>query len=162
MNRNLLIYLVSFAAFLGPFTQSIYTPMLPEIQRHFHTSAFVVNLTISIFTLGLAAMQPVYGPLADIKGRRKVLLAGILIYTGASAGAAVSSSIWWLIFFRALQAVGIAAGSVIATTVIGDLFRDKRLGRAMGTFQMLVTFGPVAGPVIGLSCRRLSVGLTAG
>lgn len=149
MNRNLLIYLVSFAAFLGPFTQSIYTPMLPEIQRHFHTSAFVVNLTISIFTLGLAAMQPVYGPLADIKGRRKVLLAGILIYTGASAGAAVSSSIWWLIFFRALQAVGIAAGSVIATTVIGDLFQGKQLGRAMGTFQMLVTLGPVAGPVVG-------------
>lgn len=149
MNRRLLVYLVSFAAFLGPFTQSIYTPMLPEIQRHFHTSAFVVNLTISIFTLGLALMQPVYGPLADFLGRRKVLLTGIMIYTGASIGAAMSPTIWWLIFFRALQAVGIAAGSVIATTVIGDLFRGKRLGRAMGTFQMLVTLGPVAGPVIG-------------
>ncbi|GAA5344901.1 MFS transporter [Planifilum fimeticola] len=149
MNRSLLVYLVSFAAFLGPFTQSIYTPMLPEIQRHFHTSAFVVNLTISIFTLGLALMQPVYGPLADFLGRRKVLLTGILIYTGASVGAAMSPTIWWLIFFRALQAVGIAAGSVIATTVIGDLFQGKRLGRAMGTFQMLVTLGPVAGPVIG-------------
>ena len=119
MNRRLLVYLVSFAAFLGPFTQSIYTPMLPEIQRHFHTSAFVVNLTISIFTLGLALMQPVYGPLADFLGRRKVLLTGIMIYTGASIGAAMSPTIWWLIFFRALQAVGIAAGSVIATTVIG-------------------------------------------
>jgi DHA1 family bicyclomycin/chloramphenicol resistance-like MFS transporter len=149
MNRSLLVYLVSFAAFLGPFTQSIYTPMLPEIQQHFHTSSFTVNLTISIFTLGLALMQPVYGPLADLMGRRKVLLAGILIYAGASAGAAISPSVWWLIFFRALQAVGIAAGSVIATTVIGDLFRGKQLGRAMGTFQMLVTFGPVAGPVIG-------------
>lgn len=149
MNRSLLVYLVSFAAFLGPFTQSIYTPMLPEIQQHFHTSSFIVNLTISIFTLGLALMQPIYGPLADVWGRRKVLLTGMLIYTGASVGAALSSSIWWLIFFRALQAVGIAAGSVIATTVIGDLFRGKRLGRAMGTFQMLVTFGPVAGPVIG-------------
>src|SRR5690606_22663804 len=149
MNRSLLVYLVSFAAFLGPFTQSIYTPMLPEIQQHFHTSSFTVNLTISIFTLGLALMQPVYGPLADLMGRRKVLLAGILIYAGASAGAAISPSVWWLIFFRALQAVGIAAGSVIATTVIGALCRGKRLGRAMGTCQMLVTFGPVAGPVIG-------------
>ncbi|OJF16738.1 MAG: MFS transporter, partial [Bacillaceae bacterium G1] len=80
---------------------------------------------------------------------RKVLLTGILIYTGASVGAAVSPSIWWLVFFRALQAVGIAAGSVIATTVIGDLFQGKQLGRAMGTFQMLVTLGPVAGPVVG-------------
>lgn len=149
MNRSLLVYLVSISAFLGPFTQSIYTPMLPEIQKHFHTSPLVVNLTISVFTLGLALMQLVYGPLSDVLGRRKVLLAGILIYTGASAGAAFSPTVWWLVFFRALQAVGIAAGSVIATTVIGDLFQGKRLGRAMGTFQMLVTFGPVAGPVVG-------------
>jgi MFS transporter, DHA1 family, multidrug resistance protein len=149
LNRNLFVYLVSFAAFLGPFTQSIYTPMLPEIQQQFHTSTFVVNLTISIFTLGLALMQIVYGPLADHFGRRKVLLPGILIYVAASIGAALSSSIWLLIFFRALQAIGIAVGSVVATTVIGDLFEGKQLGRTMGTFQMIVTFGPVAGPVVG-------------
>ncbi|MGI6125886.1 MAG: MFS transporter [Planifilum sp.] len=149
MNRSLLVYLVSLAAFLGPFTQSIYTPMLPEIQEYFRASPFVVNLTISIFTLGLALMQIVYGPLADTLGRRRVLLPGILIYAGASVGAALSPTVWWLVFFRALQAVGIAAGSVIATTVIGDLFQGNQLGRAMGTFQMLVTLGPVAGPVVG-------------
>jgi MFS transporter, DHA1 family, multidrug resistance protein len=149
MNKKLIIYLVSFAAFFGPFTQTIYTPMLPEIQHQFQTSEFTVNLTISIFTIVLALMQIVYGPLIDTYGRRKVLLQGIALYIVASVGAALSPSIYVLIIFRALQAGGMAVGSVVATTVIGDLFEGKLRGRAMGTFQMLVALGPVVGPVIG-------------
>lgn len=149
MNKMLIVYMVALAAFFGPFTQTIYTPLLPEVQQQFQTSEFVVNLTISIFTLVLALMQMVYGPLTDQEGRRKVLLPSILVYVVASVGAALSPSIWLFLFFRALQAAGIAAGSVVATTVIGDLFEGKMRGRAMGTFQMLVTLGTVVGPVVG-------------
>lgn len=149
MNKRMIIYLVSFAAFFGPFTQTIYTPMLPEIQHQFLTSGFTVNLTISIFTVVLALMQIVYGPLIDSYGRRKVLLLGIMLYIIACIGAALSPNIYLLILFRALQAGGMAVGSVVATTVIGDLFEGKERGRAMGTFQMLVALGPVVGPVVG-------------
>lgn len=148
-NPNTLLYLVAFAAFLGPFTQTIYMPILPEIQTDFQTSRFLVNLSISIFTVVLAVMQIVYGPLTDSKGRRRVLLPGIALYVFASIGCAFSQSIGQLLFFRALQAAGIATGSVVATTVIADLFQGKARGRAMGTFQMLVALGPVLGPAIG-------------
>lgn len=149
MNKKFIVYLVSFAAFFGPFTQTIYTPMLPEIQQQLYTSEFMINLTISIFTIVLAFMQIVYGPLIDTQGRRRMLLLGLLIYIVASIGAALSSSIFLLLLFRALQASGLAAGSVVATTVIGDLFEGKLRGRAMGTYQTLVSLGPVTGPVIG-------------
>lgn len=149
MNKKIILYSVAFAAFFGPFTQTIYTPILPEIQNEFQTSGFIVNLTISIFTFVLAMMQMVYGPLTDKIGRRKILLPAILLYVAASVGAALSFNIWMLLFFRAFQAAGIAAGSVVATTVIGDLFEGKSLGRSMGTFQMLVALGPVVGPVVG-------------
>jgi DHA1 family bicyclomycin/chloramphenicol resistance-like MFS transporter len=149
MNRQAIVYLVSFAAFLGPFTQTIYAPILPEIQNDFHTTQFLVNLSISIFTFVLALMQMVYGPLTDTKGRRAVLLPGIALYVGASLACAYAHSIGQLLFFRFIQALGIATGSVVATTVIGDLFTGKARGRAMGTFQMLVALGPVLGPVIG-------------
>ncbi|ANB57149.1 sugar (and other) transporter family protein [Anoxybacillus sp. B7M1] len=149
MNKTLIVYLVSLAAFLGPFTQTIYTPILPEVTKDFGTSSFLVNLTISIFTLFLALMQIVYGPLTDTKGRRKVLLFGIFIYVLASLGCFFSHSISILLVFRALQAIGIAAGSVVAATVIGDLFEGKARGKAMGTFQMMVSLGPVAGPIAG-------------
>jgi len=149
VNKKLITYLVSFAAFFGPFTQSIYTPLLPQVQQQFNTSEYVINLTISIFTFVMAFMQIVYGPLTDNAGRRKVLLPGIILYIIASAGAALSYSIYLLLLFRVLQAIGIAVGSVVATTVIGDLFEGKLRGRAMGTFQMLVALGPAVGPVVG-------------
>jgi DHA1 family bicyclomycin/chloramphenicol resistance-like MFS transporter len=148
-NNKLITYLVSFAAFFGPFTQSIYTPLLPQVRQQFNTSEYVVNLTISIFTFVMAFMQIVYGPLTDNVGRRKVLLPGIILYIIASAGAALSYSISLLLLFRVLQATGIAVGSVVATTVIGDVFEGKSRGRAMGTFQMLVALGPAVGPVVG-------------
>jgi MFS family permease len=149
MKRQLVVYLVSLAAFLGPFTQTVYTPILPEVTAALATSSFWINLTISIFTFCLAMMQIVYGPLTDRKGRRTVLLAGIGIYVAASLGCFFSTSIYALLCFRALQAVGIAAGSVVAATVIGDLFAGKERGRAMGTFQMMVSLGPVVGPIAG-------------
>ncbi|WP_258171228.1 MFS transporter [Paenibacillus sp. R14(2021)] len=149
MNRKFLVYIVAFAAFLGPFTQTIYTPVLPEVASQLHSTSFVVNLTISVFTLFLAIMQMIYGPLTDSKGRRKVLLFGISLYVIASVGCFFSETIALLLVFRALQAIGIAAGSVVAVTVISDLFDGKERGQAMGTFQMLVSLGPVLGPVIG-------------
>ncbi len=144
-----LVVLVSLAAFMGPFTQTVYTPILPDLEERFHTSLFVVNLTISLFTIVLAAMQIVYGPLTDRRGSRAVLVPAVLLYALASVGCAFSPTASLLLVFRALQAAGIAAGSVVATTVIGDLFTGRERGRAMGTFQMLVALGPVVGPVVG-------------
>lgn len=149
MNKKLITYLVTFAAFFGPFTQSIYTPLLPQVKQEFQTSEYIINLTISIFTVVMAFMQIVFGPLIDSLGRRKILIPGIVLYIVASVGCALSSSIYLLLLFRVLQAAGIAVGSVVATTVIGDLYEGKLRGRAMGTFQMLVALGPAVGPVIG-------------
>ncbi|MEB3752167.1 MFS transporter [Geobacillus sp. FSL W8-0032] len=81
MKRQLVVYVVSLAAFLGPFTQTIYTPILPEVRAAFATSSFLINLTISIFTFFLAMMQIVSGPLTDRKGRRAVLLGFMQYYS---------------------------------------------------------------------------------
>jgi MFS transporter, DHA1 family, multidrug resistance protein len=148
-HRTLLVYLVAFAAFLGPFSQTIYVPLIPEVTKELHTTSFLVNFSISIYTIFLALMQMVYGPLTDSIGRRKVMLAGILIYLIATIGCFLSGSIESLLVFRSLQAVGIAAGSVVAVTVIGDLFEGKDRIQPMGTFQMMVSLGPVLGPVAG-------------
>ncbi|GAB2792958.1 MFS transporter [Halomonas shantousis] len=149
MASQWIIYMVAFAAFLGPFTQTIYAPILPELAQSLNTSHLLINLSISIFTFFMAMMQIVYGPLTDRVGRRRVLLAGVAIYILASLGCFWSGTIESLLVFRALQAVGIAAGSVVAVTVIGDLFEGRLRARAMGTFQMMVALGPVLGPVAG-------------
>nr|WP_241663980.1 MFS transporter [Stutzerimonas nosocomialis] len=149
LSARWLTYMVAFAAFLGPFTQTVYAPILPELGEALDTTPLLINLSISIFTLTLAFMQIVYGPLVDRAGRKRTLLAGLGIYVVASFGCFLAQSIETLLAFRALQAVGIAASAVVAVTVIGDLFEGAARGRAMGTFQMMVALGPVAGPVAG-------------
>jgi DHA1 family bicyclomycin/chloramphenicol resistance-like MFS transporter len=149
LRSTFIVYFLSFSAFLAQFTQSIYIPILPEMSEAFNTSSFLINLSISIFTVFLAIMQIVYGPLTDKKGRRKVLNVGLTVYTLASIGCFLSESIYIFLLFRAIQGIGIAAGSVVAVTVIGDLFEGKRRAKEMATFQMLITLGPVLGPIIG-------------
>lgn len=149
MRKTFLVYLVSLAAFFGPFTQTIYSPLLPQLAKQLQASQDAVNLTIAIYPIFFACMQLVYGPLLDRFGRRKILLIGFLFYVCATVGAALSETVAQLLLFRALQAMGVAVGSVAAITIIGDLFEGHRRGRSMGIYQMLVAMGPGLGPVVG-------------
>ncbi|MGF7032311.1 multidrug resistance protein [Paenibacillus mucilaginosus] len=149
MRKHYIVYLVSIAAFFGPFMQTFYTPLLPEVAELFRTSSTAVSLTISVYPIIFAFMQLIYGPLIDKYGRRKILLLGFLFYLLATLGVSLSYHIEMLIVFRILQAVGGSVGSVAALTVIGDLFEGNRRVRAMGIYQMLVALGPGLGPVFG-------------
>ena len=83
-----ILYVVCISALLGSFAQNIYTPILPMIQNSFHTSLYLVNVTVSLFTFVLAIMRLVYGPLIDTKGRKSVLIPSLVISTIGSIGCA--------------------------------------------------------------------------
>ncbi|EEK80378.1 Major facilitator superfamily MFS_1 [Bacillus cereus R309803] len=119
------------------------------IQGSFHTSLYLVNLTVSLFTFVLAIMQLIYGPLIDTKGRKSVLIPSLIISTIGSIGCAFSPNVYLFLFFRAVQAIGIAAIPVVAATIIGDLFEGKKRGEAMSLYQMLLALAPAIGPLIG-------------
>lgn len=144
-----ILYVVCMSALLGSFAQNIYTPILPMIQNSFHTSLYLVNVTVSLFTFVLAIMQLIYGPLIDTKGRKSVLIPSLIISTIGSIGCAFSANIYLFLFFRAVQAIGIAAIPVVAATIIGDLFEGKERGEAMSLYQMLLALAPAIGPLIG-------------
>ncbi len=114
---HFILYVVCMSALLGSFAQNIYTPILPMIQTSFHTSLYLVNLTVSLFTFVLAIMQLIYGPLIDTKGRKSVLIPSLIISTIGSIGCAFSPNIYLFLFFRAVQAIGIAAIPVVAATI---------------------------------------------
>ncbi|MCP8968596.1 MFS transporter [Ectobacillus ponti] len=147
-NRTILIGL-SIAAFLGPFTQTIYTPSLTEIGRFYHVNQFMVNLTISLYTFILAANQFFVGPLTDTRGRKATLLPGLLLFLAGSLICFVSGNYYLFLFGRALQAFGITTGSVVAAAVIGDIYAPHERGKAMSIYQTMVFLGPVLGPVVG-------------
>ncbi|ANP79952.1 MFS transporter [Bacillus cereus] len=146
---HFILYVVCMSALLGSFAQNIYTPILPMIQGSFHTSLYLVNVTVSLFTFVLAIMQLIYGPFIDTKGRKSVLIPSLIISTIGSIGCAFSANIYVFLFFRAVQAIGIAAIPVVAATIIGDLFEGKERGEAMSLYQMLLALAPAIGPLIG-------------
>lgn len=149
LSKRAILYGISAAAFLGPFTQTIYTPSLPEMKAFFGVSTLLINLTISLFTLTLASINFIIGPIADTRGRRTVLLPGLLLFIGGSLICLLSKAYVPFLAGRVLQATGVGTGQVVAAAVIGDIYQPAERGHAMGTYQTLIYLGPVLGPVLG-------------
>lgn len=103
----------------------------------------------SIYLLAQTVTIPIYGKLADLVGRKPVLIAGTLIFLAGSAACAASWSMLSLIAFRALQGVG--AGSIMATvnTLAGDLYPVQRRGVVQGWLSSVWGVAAIAGPVLG-------------
>ena len=148
-DRTVILGGVAAAAFLGPFTQTVYAPSLPELQQFFRVDTVLVNLTISLFTAILAASNFVVGPAADRWGRRAVLLPGLAVFCFGSLVCLSSTSYALFLVGRALQAFGISTALLVAPTVIGDIFAPAERARAMSVYQTVIFLGPVLGPLLG-------------
>jgi DHA1 family bicyclomycin/chloramphenicol resistance-like MFS transporter len=131
----------------GPLSIDMYLPALPVMTGEFHSSAPVMQLTLSAFIIGLALGQLVIGPLSDALGRRRPLVAGLALYAVGSVLCAVSPTAELLIAARGVQAVGAAAGIVIARASVRDLFSGTAMTKF---FSMLVTgLAPILAPIVG-------------
>ncbi|WP_443054841.1 MFS transporter [Streptomyces sp. IBSBF 2394] len=91
------------------------------MARDLHTSATSIQLTLTMFLLGLAAGQPFFGPLSDRYGRRGPLLAGAVVLVVANILAAIAPTINALLIARLVQGLSVAAGVVIGRPIIADL-----------------------------------------
>ncbi len=147
-NRTVLVG-VAAAAFLGPFTQTVYAPSLPELGTFFQVNTVMVNLTISLFTAILALSNFVVGPMADRWGRRAILLPGLVVFSLGSLLCLFAASYWIFLAGRVVQAIGISTALLVAPTVIGDIYPPQERAAAMGVFQTVTFLGPVFGPVVG-------------
>ena len=101
----------------------IFAPALPEIAQYFNISQGHSQLIITLFLLGYAVGQLVYGPLANRFGRKTAFYIGIFVATIGSLISIISEplhSFKFLIFGRMLEAFGSSAGLVISFTIISD------------------------------------------
>ncbi|MDB4943105.1 MAG: hypothetical protein JWP97_2639 [Labilithrix sp.] len=152
--RTLALTLGSLTAF-APLSIDMYLPSLPSIQRDLGTTASLVQLTLSAFFAGMAIAQLAYGPLADRFGRRRPLVIGLGLYVLASFGCALAPNIHALIAFRFLQAVGGAAGIVIARAVVRDLRSGAEAARLFSLLMLVMGVAPILAPLVGSSLLLL-------
>src|ERR687893_749292 len=91
---------------LGPLSTDMYLPSLPAIARELDATTAGTQATLSVFLLGFAAGQLVYGPVSEKAGRRPVMLVGLALFTAASLACTVAPSIETLTIARFFQALG--------------------------------------------------------
>lgn len=146
--QRLIVLLAALVAF-GPLSIDMYLPSLPLIAADLGAPEAQIQLTISVFLAGLCAGMLLYGPLSDRFGRRRLLLGGIALYVLASLGCTLAAEAEQLVFWRVLQALGGAGASVLARTIVRDLFPLKDAARVLSLMHLVTMFATLIAPLIG-------------
>ncbi|MET9224492.1 multidrug effflux MFS transporter [Lentzea sp. NPDC003310] len=144
-----LLLVLALLASVAPFGIDLYLPAFPRMAAELGTSDTAVQLTLTMFLLGLAAGQLVFGPLSDRWGRRGPLLAGSAVFVGVSVLAALAPTIEVLLAARLVQGLTAAAGMVIGRAVIADLATGRAAARAFSLMMIVGGVAPVVAPLVG-------------
>jgi DHA1 family bicyclomycin/chloramphenicol resistance-like MFS transporter len=144
-----MIVVLGLLVALGPLTIDMYLPALPRIADELAVSSSVAQLTLTGTLAGLALGQLIVGPLSDSLGRRRPLMAGIVLHMVASVLCLISPNIAVLGAARSLQGVGAAAAMVVAIAIVGDLFTDSAAATVMSRLMLVLGVAPVVAPSLG-------------
>jgi DHA1 family bicyclomycin/chloramphenicol resistance-like MFS transporter len=161
------LWLLGLFTFSGTVGMHIFVPALPAAAEDLRATPAALELTISLYILGLAVGQLVYGPASDRFGRRPALLAGLSIFTIASVAALFAPDVHTLVLARFFQALGGCSGLVLTRAIIRDTSQAHEAARRLALTNLLVTAGPAVAPLIGggLSAlwgwRTILMGLSA-
>ena len=150
---SLTLLLAALSA-LGPLSTDMYLPSLPDMRAALSADMDEVQLTLSLFVVGFALSQLVWGPLADRVGRRPVLLAGLSLFAAASVACALAPGIWTLVAARILQALGASVGIVVAPAIVRDIQADgpdarERSARLLAHVATARAIAPAVAPIAG-------------
>lgn len=147
-SRNLISLLTALVA-LGPVSISLYVPSMPALAIEFQATSGLVQQSFTIFVIGFAAAQLVYGPLADRFGRRPVLIGGLTLYIAASLACALASDIDQFLAARLVQGLGACVGPVVVRAIVRDKFERNDAVRAFAFIGTAIALAPALGPLIG-------------
>ncbi|WP_131108618.1 MFS transporter [Pseudomonas sp. Sample_10] len=126
--KPLIILLLMTMMLLSVFPLDVVLPSFPDLSAYFRISPTDAALSVSVFAVSLALSILLVGPLSDMWGRKKLLLAGIALATIGAAGCAVSSEYHWFLGFRVIQAIGCGSFS-LAQSLVQDLFVGRERER---------------------------------
>ena len=122
---------------------------LPTIQRDLGASFEALQWTVNAYTLTFAVLLLTGAALGDRFGRKRMFIVGLALFTGASAGAALSNSIETLIIARALQGTGAAMVVPLTLTLLSAAVPAERRGVALGAWGAVGGLAVALGPLVG-------------
>jgi DHA1 family bicyclomycin/chloramphenicol resistance-like MFS transporter len=136
-------------ATLGPFCIDAYLPAFAGIQASLGASPLEIQQTLSAYLFAFGLMFLFHGALSDSFGRRPVILVALVVFTAASAAAALATTVHALIAWRVVQGLSVGAGMVVGRAMIRDLFGPEDAQRLMSLVTLFFGLAPAVAPVIG-------------
>jgi len=146
--RGLALLLGGLAMF-GPFSIDAIFPAFPVMARDLAVDKLGIQQTISVYLAAYALMSLVHGPLSDAIGRRRVMIAGLVVFTLASACCALARDLPMLLVFRAVQGLSAGVGLIVGRAVIRDLYQGDEAQRVLSQVSMIFGIAPALAPIIG-------------
>ncbi len=122
---------------------------LPTLAQAFNASFQEVQWVVLAYLLAITTLIVSAGRLGDITGRRRLLLAGIFLFTGASVLCGVAPTLWLLIVARAAQGLGAAVMMALTMAFVGETVTKAKTGSAMGLLGTMSAIGTALGPSLG-------------
>ncbi len=148
-NYYLFFILITLMSSVSIFATDTYLPALPSIASHFNATQTQVQLSFTVFLLGLASSQLIAGALSDRFGRKKIVVAGFILFTISSVLCACSNTLSEFIAFRLLQAIGGGVGSVTSRALVVDKYDRQEAVKIFATVFPIVGFSSAIAPFVG-------------
>ncbi|ODT17471.1 MAG: Bcr/CflA family drug resistance efflux transporter [Kaistia sp. SCN 65-12] len=158
MSSSMLRYAVilGLLSVIGPFAIDMYLPALPTISRDLGASIEAIQGSLMAFFVSVGLGQLIYGPLADMLGRKPPLYFGLVLFAGASIGCALAPNVETLIAFRFVQGLGACAGMVVPRAVVRDLHTGNEAARLMSLLMLVFSIGPILAPLAGTGVTAIA------
>lgn len=140
---------VAISILVATISSGIVNVALPTLVAELDSTFTSVQWVVLIYVLTQATLMPIIGRLGDMVGRKVIFVNGFVVFGIGSLLCGLSPTVYWLIAFRVIQAVGGAMMLTLAFAIIVDAFPTSERGRAIGSVSIFSSTGIVLGPVIG-------------
>jgi EmrB/QacA subfamily drug resistance transporter len=148
-HRNRIFAVMMIGWFMSLMDVSIVNITIPELEHDFETTLTTVSWVANAYNIAFAVLLITAGRLADQFGRKKFFIAGLTIFTVASALCATSWEIGWLIGFRALQGIGAGLMAPLGFAITALVFPPQMRGRGLALIAVIALAASGLGPVLG-------------
>jgi EmrB/QacA subfamily drug resistance transporter len=143
------LFVATLTSFMGPFMISSVNVALPAIQEGLEMTAVQLSWVATAYLLAIAVGLIPAGKIADIHGRKKIFISGLVVYTIGSTAAAGVGSIAVFLYLRVIQGLGAAMFVTTGMAILTSIFPPHKRGRAIGIYVAAVYVGLSVGPFMG-------------
>ncbi|MCW3474477.1 multidrug effflux MFS transporter [Rhodovastum sp. RN2-1] len=143
------LWLIFALVISGTMSMHIFVPALPVAARDLGVSNGAIQLTITLYLVGLAGGQLLYGPLSDRFGRRPVLLGGLLLYAAGGMVAGLAPGLGTLVVARVVQALGGCSGLVLGRAILRDVSSAREAAAKLALLNLFMSVSPAMAPLVG-------------